>query len=360
MTDSGSKTAVADAVQHALREIDRFLGQPTVTLGALPPASLRHAADDMLGRSASVRTAGLFLAFFSLGVPTYDFSSVPVGWRGGHGDKGLCEGLTRRSLTLHEGIVAYGENVGWKGNQGGVDPAADSRFSPFARTMAEASPADRERAALYLAARFAESRRLLATLPPVGDDVLTFVRAKALFHALATSESEGFLPQFLVAALLEQSRRGTGIDVVTHHPHASDTSDRTAGDVEERLNGVLVRAYEVTARPDWQNRLSGLARKMDAHALTKYVVLATGVNADPTWSEPAQTALALNPVGRDIAVVDLFDALNWWAASLSARALRDALRGVEAMVQSPTLCRRPKIADLYAQIVGAWLDDAEP
>ena len=334
------------AVLTALARIDHFLGGSA--LDSLPPAPLRHAAHTLLGQSASVRTAGLFLSFYSLYVPAYDFASVPAGWRGTRGDRLLGEELRARSLSLGN-VKAFAENIGSKGAQGDFDPSVDSRFLPFAALMAEASLDDRRRTADYLASRYAGSQQRLASLPEVGDDVLTFVRAKDLFRRLLSAPSGGVFPQFLVAALLRQSRAGTGIDVTTHNPYGSDRSDRTAGDVEERVRGRLLRAYEVTANRPWRDRLSAAQRKMDRHGLAKYVILARHVNADPEWSEPAALALNLDDYRRDIAVVDLDDLTSWMAAELSSEALRAALQRraddpLASALRSPQR-RRPVLRD---------------
>ena len=338
----------------AVERVDAFLGGETLTL---PSAPLRQAADALLSQSASVRTAGLFLAFYSLIEPEHDFASVPRGWRGVNGDKLLCEELRDRHLALGN-VKAFAENIGSKGAQGDFNPAVDARFAPFAERMGGAGPDDRTRTADYLASRYADSQQILPTLPAVGDDVLTFVRSKALFLDLLASESGGAIQQFLVAALLRQARAGSGIEVVTHNPYGSDRSDRTAGDVEERVEGQLLRAYEVTASLPWRDRLSAAKRKMDRHELAKYVILAGGVNASSEWAEPAALALQLDPYGRDIAVVDLEDVCTWMAAHLPAPQLRDALRDVERMIHSPSLCGRHDVADLYTGIVGRWLDGA--
>lgn len=349
------RPSVRRAVDLAVQRIDAYLGGDM--LATLPSPDLRRAADDMLGQSASVRTAGLFLSFYAVVSPDYAFASVPRGWRGVNGDKLFCEELRDRHLSLGN-VKAFAENIGAKGAQSDFDPSRDVRFNPYARLMQTASPDDRQKAADYLASRYADSQQILPSLPAVGDDVLTFVRAKALFHDLLESASEGAIQQFLVAAMLRQVRQGTGIEVVTHNPHGSDRSDRTAGDVEERVDGTILRAYEVTASLPWRDRLSAAKRKMDRHGLSKYVIVANGVNRAEEWAQPAQLALQLDLYGRDIAVVDLEDVCNWMAAQLKAGQLRAVLQDVERMILSPALCGRHDIAGVYAEIVGQWLDGA--
>lgn len=195
----------------------------------------------------------LFLTFYRLIEPTYKFNRQPVGARGKYGDKWLCEELSKRSLTLHHNIKAYFENIGSKGEVKNFNPARDSRYKDYIGKIAQLTQDELRRVADYLCAAFAASQRVIQPLPPVGADVLTFARAKLLFHKLIILPTEGFVPQFLMAALLAEFRRKENIEVRTHHPHASDTFDNAAGDIEELSHGNLLRAYEVTVRDDWKN-----------------------------------------------------------------------------------------------------------
>jgi hypothetical protein len=264
--------------------------------------------------------------------------------------------LSKRDLTLHNNIVAYGENIGSKGSVKNFNPSADPRLGAFAAKLAKASPAEVAIVGDFLASKFAQSKQVLPVLPEVGADVLTFPRAKALFHNLVELETEGFVQQFIVASLLERDREKQGVQVLTHHPHASDKFDNTAGDIEEKLEGTLYRAYEVTVRPDWKNRLSGFKRKMDRFGLRKYVILASRINEDEEWAEPAKLALKLSEQGRDIAVVDIYDFLNWMAAELSASDLKKAINRVYEFIRDRRLCGRLDIAEKYKELVDNWLD----
>jgi len=211
----------------------------------------------------------------------------------------------------------------------------------------------------YLAAKFAESQRLIQPLPPVGADVLTFARAKMLFHQLIALPTEGFVPQFLITALLSEFRRKEGVEVTTHHPHASDTFDRAAGDIEEWLHGKLFRAYEVTVRDDWKNRLSGFKTKMDKYGLIKYTIIASGVRDDARWYSPAKLILTLEEYGRDIAVLDIEEVLNFMAAELTPKELRDAINQVYKYLSNPQLCGRHDLMEKYRAAVSKWLDVVE-
>lgn len=360
MTKAGNarerNVKVHDAILQAVKRIDAFLGGETVSLPSTP---YRRAADALLGKSASVRTAGLFLAFYALQDPYWHYNSPPGGVRGEFGDKLLCEELSKRHITLHNSIKAYGENVGWKGNMAGgtINLEADPRFRDFVQGL-KAAPADqRVKVADYLAQKFAESRRITQPLPPVGSDVLTFARARVLFYRLIQTPSEGHIQQFLIAALLREHRKRFGIEVVTHHPHAADEFDGTAGDIEEKRNGQLLGAYEVTVRPDWQNRISGFRAKMDKYSLKKYVIIASDVNEDPKWSQPASMLASLEPYERDIAVVDIHDVVNVFAAELSAEELRGVVNGIFLDLCNPKLSNREDFKTGYREVVSEWLDE---
>lgn len=348
---------VEEAVHRALSRIDHHLSGSAVML---PRPDHRRACDELLSRARpSVRTFCLFISFYAVVDPTWDFESVPTGARGTHGDKKLCEELNRRSLTLHNGIVAYLENLGTKGNvsSGSIDLKKDNRWGPFLTMLHAASPEERERIADYLAQRFAESRRVAAALPPVGAEVLTFARASVLFHRLLDLPSEGFIQQFTVTALLREHRKRHGIRVITHHPHAADRFVGAAGDIEEKRDDELLRAYEVTVRDDWRNRLSGFGAKMDRFGLRKYVIVASNVRGDPEWGAPASLLVRLEPYGRDIAVVDIHDFVNVFLSELTAEELRGAVNGIDADLRNPRLCKRDDIRTLFAGVVGDWLDE---
>lgn len=349
--------AIESAVTAALDRIDFFLS-PDAKL-ELPEPQFRRACDGQLShRAGSVRTATLFLVFYRLVDSAWRLDTVPVGVRGEHGDKKLSEELTRRHLTLHDAITAFGENLGWKGNVRNVKLARDPRFSGFMKAVEKASSSQQRRIADYVAQQFAASRRNVVALPPIGPDVLTYTRARVLLHALLDQPSEGHIQQFVIAGLLHTFRVRSGIQVVTHHPHASDKFDSTAGDIEERVDGRVTRAYEVTVRADWKNRLSGFREKMDHFALSKYVIIASGINSDDELSVPAKMAVALEPIGRDLAVVDIADVVNFLAAELTAVELRAAINEAYKLLCEPRLSGRHDFIRAFADVVGAWLDQS--
>jgi hypothetical protein len=354
--DSRRNTSVEAAVTATLERIDAFAA------GAeLRPitAQLRAACDSLLDeQSASARTAGLFLAFYWLHDTKWNGDEVPVGIRGKYGDKLLSEGLTERSVTRHNAITAFAENLGWKGNVRRFKLSRDERLKDFVAALKRSGPRGRQRAADYLAQKYAESRVVEKPLPPVGADVLTFVRAKVLFYGLLALHSEGHVQQFLIAALLYEYRRRHSVEVRTHHPHAADLYDDTAGDIEEYRDDELVRAYEVTGRDDWMNRISNFKRKMDRFHLRKYVIIASGINSDSEWSVPATMALNLEKHGRDIAVVDIADVVNFLAAELTAVELRGAVNKAYEYLSAKKLSGREDFKAAYRNVVRLWLDEA--
>ena len=346
---------VEAAAQLALKRVDAFIAG--ATLAGLPPSDARKACDAQLShRAGSVRLGSFFLACYAVVDPAWDFDRVPTGIRGQFGDKLLSEQLTQRSITLHDAITAFGENLGWKGNVANVRLSGDPRFVAFCAALAKTGVKERPLVVDYLAAKFAESRREVKPLPPVADNVLTFARAKQLFTALLSLSSEGHIQQFLIAAMLTVHRRRYGMEVHTHHPHAADKYDETAGDIEEFHEGRLLRAYEVTVRPDWKNRLSAFRAKMDHHGLAKYVIIAGGVNADDELAEPARLITFLKPTGRDIAVVDIHDVAMVMAAELTATELREVVNLAYDFLCQRELCGRAEFQEAYRAVVDKWLD----
>jgi hypothetical protein len=347
---------VDKAVQAAIDRIDRFLGGEP--LNKVPSKEVRAVADAQLGMPPSTRLATLFFAFYALEDLDWDCDTLPTGLRGKWGDKRLANELSVRQLTLHNAITAFGENLGWKGNVTAVRLSNHQRFSELSAAMKNFDVGQKSSMADYMAARFAESQAIIAPLPPVGAGVLTFARARLLLYRLISEPSEGNIQQFLVAGILKVHRARFGIDVRTHHVHASDKFDATAGDIEELRDGELIRAYEVTVRPDWKNRLSDFRAKMDGSGLTKYTIIASDVSSDEDLAAPAQMLKFLEPYGRDIAVIDIYDFMNVFAAELSSKELREAVNASYQLLVEPKLCGRPDILTKYRVIVSEWLDAA--
>ena len=350
---------IYQAVRKLVDNVDGFLQGQGLQAQELPPSVLRTAADTLLngfGQSNSVKTGCLFLVFYKVVCPSYNFTTLPVGYRGALGDKLLGAELKQRHITLGQ-VTAWGENIGAKGHQENFSLRTDARFGAFIQVVSQAPQSEVVKLSLYMAAKFAKSRMLPAVLPPLSPDVLSFVRAKALFKSLAEAEADGSIQQFLVAALLKVLRYKQNIDVITHNFHAADTYDSTAGDIEEFVEGKLLRAYEVTARPDWKNRLPDFRQKMDKAGLTKYIIIATNVNTDEELNEPAALALKIEAIERDIAVVDIMDFLTVMAAELSPEELQNALQEIYRLLTDDKLGGKYRHIETFTGIVGNWLDE---
>jgi hypothetical protein len=293
----------AEAIALALSQIEE--ADPALPPEGLDPP-LESLIDLVLDRTipASDKPALLFLLAYKVLNPDHDISAIPRGWR--PADKQLCAALTEGGYTLHSNVTAFGENMGTKGQADRYNfferPRTGQVLEYIANYRGQLAPA-----LSYIAWRFKKSHTPPVRIEPLGSDELTFTRAYAKAHKLIFTESGGHFPQFLVAALLRalHEQWGTQLRVVTHHPHASDTSDRTAGDLElfdER--GEIVDAFEVTIRPDWKNRRPDLLKKMAAFGLSRYHVICF-FEGDVQLSNPESLDAYMSELGQDISVVDI-------------------------------------------------------
>ncbi len=342
------------ATRKALEHVDAFLQGATLDVPAL---EYLDACRELLQSGSPRDFAGiLFFMFYWLEEPTWDLNSIPIGWRNrNYGYRFLCQGLTRRHITLHGRTKGYGGDVGSKGDQPTSRPMTGVRYGPFLKAVRNASIKQRLRIADYVAQTFAESKYLPSVLPPVGDDFLTFVRAKDLFQRLISIPSGGAVRQFVIAALLFVYRQRSWIRIVTHQVHAADASARVAGDIEEYADGKLCRAYAVTLSPEWKATISGFRDKMDKFHLSRYVIVVGGVNKDDDWAVPAKLALKLEPYERDIAVIDILDVVNFLATELTPGELREAVNKCNELLNDLSLCGRPEYIATYREVVHGWL-----
>ncbi len=118
----------------------------------------------------------------------------------------------------------------------------------------------------------------------------------------------------------------------------------------------LTRAYEVTVRNDWKNRISNFQKKMDRFSLSKNVIIARGINIDPEWAVPARMALKLEPYGRDIAVLDIHDVVTVLASELSPGELREVVNKGFGYLSDRKLSGRDDFRTAYREAVRDWLD----
>src|SRR5207244_6644027 len=75
----------------------------------------------------------------------------------------------------------------------------------------------------------------------------------------------------------------------------------------------------------------------------------------PLYSFPTRRA---SDLGRDIAVVDIYDVVHFLAAELSPEELRAAVNQAFTYLSDRKLSGRPDLKDLYIAAVRDWLDAA--
>jgi hypothetical protein len=338
------------AVQRALgevREVNARGDAPSIG------SEVKRLLDAVLDRTipASDKPALLFLLAYKAENPNWILSKVPTGWR--PADKVLCTALTEMNLTLHGNITAYGENMGIKGDAAGYNLFGRKRLGDALKYL-EAHPPDVLPALRYVAWRFRRSYRAPVKIAALSPKDLTYTRALAKAAKLVVEESGGHFPQFLVAGLLRafHLQWGTGRDVATHHPHAADTSDRFAGDIEEvDEDGQVLDAYEVTVRPDWKNRRPDLLKKMRKFSLSRYTVVCLIQPQDPDLSSPAARHRYMAPLGQDIAVVDIRAFVESLLTTLTRENRAAAFRYLEEYIQDRDLCGIPDLVDKLKRIL---------
>ncbi len=338
---ANGQTDSAKAVAKALAAIDG-IGSRSTTL----PPRLAQAVDQVLDAkgSASNKAALLFLVAYKVVDPAWSLRRVPTGWR--PCDKHLCAGLTERGLTLHANIVAYGENMGIKGAADRYDLFDRPKLGDALKAI-EGAAGSAAQVLSYVAARFKQSYRAMPKAQDLDDAALTFTRSLKVAHAVLAEETNGHFPQLLVAALrhVMAARDGTGRTIRTHHPNASDSSDKVAGDVEELdPSGKVVEAFEVTVRPDWKNRKPDLKKKLQAFGLDRYHVLCVK-DGDPQLDDPEELYDYMLPLGIDVSVVDLRAFVEVCLMELSRDQRRLVFEKLFEYVRDPDLCAVPDYVD---------------
>jgi hypothetical protein len=107
-----------------------------------------------------------------------------------------------------------------------------------------------EEAFLYLAAGVADTARSIPAMPDLDRTKLTFAATFALLDELLAEPSSGAYEQFMFAALLAAWREEAGppdVAVETKRLNASDRAVKSAADVQEKVRGQVMEAYEITA-----------------------------------------------------------------------------------------------------------------
>lgn len=347
-------TNVENAVNRILDELDKLIrGEPVATY---PKQELRAVIDKLEQKSSSVRLASVYFLSYALTDSGWSVEDVPIGTRGKYGDKRLGAELTKRNVTFHSNVTAFGENLGTKGNVRNFNLKTDPRFTEFVNAIATLTTKEKETLLKYAAWRMFDSRRVPKPLPPLPANYLTYARTLALCERLLAEPSEGHIQQFLVSAFLAVHRRRYGHDIVTHHPHASDTFDNTTGDVEEFRSGDLIAAYEVTVRGDWKNRLPDFQKKVVKGNLKKYVIIASNVRNSPELYPASALVAFVADTPYDLAIVDIEDFFTVFCAELTSKELVDALNQAYEYLLAPKLCGRQEFIAAYSAITQEWID----
>src|ERR1051325_3944745 len=134
---------IETATDKLIAKVDDLITGGSLSSGI--PAKVQKVFDvHVNAQGGSVILACAFFVSYALVDPAWDFRSIPIGIRGGHGDKKLAMSLTSRHVTLHKSITAFGENLGWKGNVRRFDLSTDPRFSGFVTALAALSKAELE------------------------------------------------------------------------------------------------------------------------------------------------------------------------------------------------------------------------
>ena len=350
-------THVENAVDLLITQVDKLVQGET--LGKPASRTIKKIFDNHIeDHGGSVRLACAFLAAYSLFDVQWDFDSVPTGTRGKYGDKRLASEFTSRHITLHKGITAFGENLGWKGNVREFRLSSDPRFSNFLFSLASLNYTERKKLVNHISWKFFESRAVPKALPKLPNSYLSYAKALALCEHLLSIPSEGHIQQFLVTAFLEIHRYRFGNRIVTHHPHASDKFDRTTGDIEEFRNDDLVATYEVTVRNDWKNRLNDFESKLKGSKVTKYVIFASNVRNDPTLYPASNLITFVEHLHFDLAIVDLTDFFSIFCAELQRDEIERAINRTYELLAEPKLCGRADFIMKYRNATDEWLEDS--
>lgn len=351
MARNSSVEASADLL---VRKVDHYISGHSLEYP--PNKSFRDFLKRLTEHGGSVRIASAFLVFYSFVDPKWDYRSVPTGIRGKYGDKKLGSALNDRFITYHKSVTAFGENLGWKGNVQNVNLANDPRFRDLVALLESLDDNERVHWLEWIAQAIANTQKLPQALPPLSPSYMTYARCLNLAMDLISIQSEGHIQQFLVAAILSVHRKKSNVEIRTHHPHASDKFDGTAGDIEEFSGDLLVGAYEVTVRDDWKNRIPDLRSKMQTASLSKYVLIGGGVSDDQNIYVPEQLLQTSSSWNFDLAVVDICDFMRVFCSELTSEEFVEAINLTHRYLSTPELCGRQDFIEKFSNAVERWMD----
>jgi hypothetical protein len=176
----------------------------------------------------------------------------------------------------------------------------------------------------YLAAGVAARSRDLPAMPHLDATALTFSRTFALLDSLLGQSSFGAFEQFIFAALYEAGVRQEGDDrsrVVTKNLNASDSSSRTAGDVQHVYGGDVREAYEVT-RGDWHTKVDQAEQAARHHGLDRIHILGRGAAA----ASGESILTELSGVTKDVSVLEVRDEVRSLVHRLTPEYRRRSLQ----------------------------------
>jgi hypothetical protein len=193
-----------------------------------------------------------------------------------------------------------------------------------------------EAAYLYLGALIAATAKAVPDLPEIDTPRLTFSSLFELLDDMLANLSGGAHEQLIFAAFLEAWRDQEGLDgvVETKHINAADASAGTAADVQVRVRGQVIEAYEITAEP-FERKIDQALRALRQNDLRRVHILAKGVR-----TAPATSLSAIIPESADLSVLDV----------------REEIRSLVARLNKPH--RREGVTRLYRLLVDKQPNDA--
>ncbi len=192
----------------------------------------------------------------------------------------------------------------------------------------KASVDELEAAYATITARVAATARVVQPRPKLRLGQLTFPNVMALLQEMLNTPSQGAHEQYVTSALLEAAlgQEGSARRVETKGLSASDTSARTAGDVEVYERGRLQEGVEVTANP-WDQKVEKAKEAIEEYGLPRSHIVAhvegknsyeelRGLVGDKDISivdvrvVAALLTALLDRGGRELALLRLYDLLD--------------------------------------------------
>jgi len=144
-------------------------------------------------------------------------------------------------------------------------------------------------------------------MPELDTSKLTFARVAGLLNEVLDTPSGGAHEQFVVAAFLHALLHEYGFAVQgglyvdTKNINASDSSARTAADIQIRRANRTDEAIEVTANT-WAEKLMGAVLALKNHDLQKIHIVAPVISGSLYQNEDISL---IDQTGHDVSVLDL-------------------------------------------------------